>query len=191
MSYDPLLPSGRRVRPAKIVVLGPFGVGKTTLIGAVSEIEPLATEELMTAAAADVDTALTAGKDTTTVALDFGRLTVAPDVVLQLFGAPGQQRFAPVVDDLLRGALGVLVLVDPARLAEAFWCLDLVAARTVPHAVAVNSRPGTPAYPAAEIRDALLVPPTVPIVDIDAREHRLAVLALLAVVSTALRENPT
>jgi uncharacterized protein len=168
---------------AKLMVVGPFGVGKTTLIGAVSEIEPLRTEELMTQSSAEVDD-LTGvpGKQSTTVALDFGRLTLAEDLALYLFGTPGQQRFTQIWEDLSRGAYGALVLADSRFLDQSFEALSLVEKSALPHIVALNTFPDTPDHPDAELREALDLDPGTPLITCDARDRQSAKTALIALV---------
>lgn len=168
---------------AKLMVVGPFGVGKTTLIGAVSEIEPLRTEELMTQPGAAVDD-LTGvpGKRSTTVALDFGRLTLAEDLALYLFGTPGQQRFTHIWEDLSRGAYGALVLADSRYLDQSFEALSLVEKSALPYIVALNSFPDTPDYPESELREALDLDPGTPLVTCDARDRQSAKHALVTLV---------
>ncbi|MFJ5926937.1 GTP-binding protein [Kitasatospora sp. NPDC092948] len=155
----------------KILVTGPFGVGKTTLVGALSEIAPLRTEETMTTAGAGVDD-LTGRpeKTTTTVALDFGRITLNQHLALYLFGTPGQQRFWPLWEDLSRGALGAIALVDSRRIEESFDVLGLLEEHRIPFAVAVNVFPDTPDHSDEELRTALDLLPDVPILACDVRD---------------------
>ncbi|GAA1868789.1 GTP-binding protein [Actinomadura bangladeshensis] len=171
----------------KILIVGHFAVGKTTYVGTLSEIRPLRTEERMTQAGATVDDlAGIRDKTTTTVAMDFGRLTLSDDLVLYLFGAPGQQRFTRLWDDLARGALGALVLVDTARLKESFDVMDLVEKQGLPYAVAVNHFDGSPVFPADEVREALDLAPGTPLVTCDARDRRSSTQALISLVDHLL-----
>ncbi|TDC00411.1 ATP/GTP-binding protein [Nonomuraea longispora] len=152
----------------KIVVVGGFGVGKTTMVGAVSEIRPLSTEEVMTEAGVGIDdTRRVRGKTTTTVAFDFGRITLTESKVLYLFGAPGQQRFWYVWDQLFSGSLGAIVLVDTRRLQDSWYSIDRLEHHRMPFVVAVNRFTRGPCLDA--VRDALSLPPSVPLVDCDAR----------------------
>jgi signal recognition particle receptor subunit beta len=175
----------------KIVVAGGFGVGKTTLVTAVSEITPLQTEALMTQASEETDDLTgTPDKVTTTVAMDFGRITLDDDLVLYLFGTPGQQRFWFMWDDLVRGAIGAVVLADTRRLKDCFPALDYFESCGLPYIVAVNHFDGSERFDADDVREALTVPSHIPVMIMDARRRISVVETLLALVGHALDVSP-
>lgn len=171
----------------KIVVAGGFGVGKTTLVAAVSEVPPVSTEAAMTASSVGVDdVALTAAKTTTTVALDFGRITLPENWVLFLFGLPGQGRFQPLWDDICIGALGAVVLVDTRRLADSFEALTYFETQRAPVVVALNPFDGAARYPLSAVRQALNLPDHVPVLECDARDRTSVKAVLIALVEHVL-----
>ncbi len=174
----------------KVLVVGHFAVGKTTLVGTLSEIRPLRTEETMTQAAEQVDD-LTGAPDkiTTTVAMDFGRLTLSDDLVLYLFGAPGQQRFTPLWQDLSRGALGALVLADTRRLEQSFEVMAMLEEYDLRYAVAINHFEGAPTYSEDELREAMDLLPETPLVTCDARDVTSSTQALIALVQYLVASN--
>ncbi|MEV7601614.1 ATP/GTP-binding protein [Kitasatospora sp. NPDC089797] len=165
----------------KIVVVGGFGVGKTTLVGSVSEIRPLNTEEVMTRAGEGVDPEGSWGKRSTTVAFDFGRITLSERQVLYLFGAPGQERFWFLWDRLFSGALGAVVLVDTRRLEDSWYAIDRLEHHGTPFIVARNNF-GEPGHTLEQVREALDLPPEVPLVDCDARDRESGKRVLIDLV---------
>ncbi|XRQ14172.1 GTP-binding protein [Actinomadura welshii] len=174
----------------KILVAGGFGVGKTTLVGSVSEIRPLRTEEVLTDASAGVDDLHgVERKTTTTVAMDFGRLTFSGGVRLYLFGTPGQERFWFMWDQIAYGAVGAIVLVDTRRLSTSFASIDFFEQREIPFIVAANVFDGARRYTVEEIRDALDVDPHVPVMLCDVRRRDTARDVLVALVEHAVRSS--
>lgn len=185
---------GTAIDAVKIVIVGGFGVGKTTMVSSVSEIRPLSTEETMTQAGVGIDqNGGVTGKATTTVAFDFGRISLNSELVLYLFGAPGQERFWFLWDQLFAGALGAVVLVDTRRVADSWYAIDRLEHHGTPFVVARNRFPG-PEFSLDTVRDALSLPDEIPLVDCDARDRESSKKVLIELVNhihdlSAAQEN--
>ena len=184
--------TGRQARPLKIVIAGGFAAGKTTFVESISEITPLTTEAQMTSQSIGVDNrGEVTTKTTTTVAMDFGRITLNESTLLYLFGTPGQDRFWFMWDELSRGAVGAVVLIDTRRLADSFAAVDYFEQRSIPYVVALNTFNGTLAHEPEAVQEALTIDASVPVLQVDARSRTSTKSALIKLVKHAIARQPT
>ena len=178
----------RDLLPLKILIAGGFGVGKTTLVAALSEVAPLSTEQQMTSLSDGVDdTSIVPDKTTTTVAMDFGRISLDRELILYLFGTPGQHRFWFMWDELVHGAIGAVVLVDTRRLADCFPAVDFFENRQLPYILALNCFDGVQRHQITDVRDAMSVNQSIPIVTCDARKRESTKQTLISLVEYVVR----
>jgi uncharacterized protein len=180
------------VKPLKIVVAGGFSAGKTTFVDAISEITPLTTEAAMTGLSIGIDNAgEVSTKTTTTVAMDFGRITLSESSMLYLFGTPGQDRFWFMWDEITKGAVGAVVLIDTRRLDQSFGAIDYFEERGVPYVVALNTFDGRLAHDPDAVRNALAIGVQIPVVVLDARDRQSVKMALIKLVEFAIMKRRT
>lgn len=184
-------PGAGSTRSVKVMIAGGFGTGKTTMVRSVSDIKPLTTEETLTQASVDVDHLIgVADKTETTVSLDFGKIAINDDLILYLFGTPGQERFWFLWNGLFKGALGAIVLVDTRRLASSFRAIEEMERQDVPFVIALNKFPDSREHPIDEIRDALDISPHTPVVECDARDRNSSRDVLITLIRH-LKERST